>query len=113
VSAVQYATDFAALLKKGSPLPVYTLGQASVAGDSRLTNFSINFPVNAISSGGLVGLSSGNVKKNNPGANGEYRNGALTIQAIDVDGLSLDLTTGAASLESRLLWETNLYWHKE
>ncbi|MFZ9519771.1 MAG: hypothetical protein ACO3A4_04780 [Silvanigrellaceae bacterium] len=113
LTAVQYAADLAALLKKGASFPVYTLGKPMVAGDIQLTKFSINFPINAITNGGLVPLASGDVRKNKPGTSGEYRTGALTIQAVEVDALSMDARTGAATADSRMLWETNVYWHRD
>jgi len=112
VTAVKYTADFQEALGKGV-LPVYTLGQPSVAGDLQLKRLSVNFAADAIVKGGLVSSVPRDVKVNKPGPNGEYRNGALTLQAVEVEDFALEPVTGSSASKSKILWETSLFWHKD
>ena len=89
-------------------------------GTVRLDRFGVYFPANAASIGAIIPTDSIDVGKNVLGKNGEWRNGALTIQAVlvkpnDVDGFTTDPalsnggTQGAAT--SGLLWEATIYHH--
>lgn len=111
IPVVKYATDFLAAMGSSAPR-VYTLGTPTTAGDVQLTRFSINFAEDAIANGGLISLEPSAVKANRAGPNGEYRAGALTIQAVAAEGFSIASPTGAASSESQILWESRIYWHK-
>ena len=60
------------------------------------------------------------MKSNDPGAHGEWRNGALTIQAVAVDASGADTFTTDTSISaggvqggatSGLLWESTVFWH--
>ncbi len=88
---------------------VFTIGPASVAGDVSLNQFRLGFSPDVLANNGLVPTATSCVRANDPGKLGEYRNGALTIQALDADNFTLDPATGAAS--SGLLWEANVFWH--
>ncbi|MFT4547340.1 MAG: type II secretory pathway pseudopilin PulG [Pseudoalteromonas tetraodonis] len=87
-------------------------------GTTQLTSLSFHFGTNAITEGGVIPTNTGDVKKNKLGRNGEWRNGALTIQAVEIDsagnistnpGLSAGGQQGVAS--SNLLWESTVFWH--
>ena len=99
-------------------LPVYSLAGGN--GAQKLESLGLYFPPNAIKSGGLLPTNTGDVKGNKPGKNGEWRNGALTIQAIAINGdgtlaggtdtsLSAGGVQGVAT--SGLLWEATIFWH--
>lgn len=90
----------------GSALPVFTL--SGIAGQ-KLQDLKIGFPMNVLANGGLIGTDTSCVVKNNPGRLGEYRNGALIIQAVDADHFALDPVTKVAT--SGLLWESTIFWH--
>lgn len=49
------------------------------------------------------------VATNRPGPKGEYRNGALVLQAVGVDMLSFDSLTQSAGRSAKLLWEISLF----
>lgn len=74
---------------------VYTLSGAT---DVKLSSLKIGFTPDALMNGGLIGTETGCVVKNEPGKLGEYRNGALTIQALEVGS-------------QKLLWESTIFWH--
>jgi hypothetical protein len=78
-------------------LPVYSLG--GVAGTTKLTQLQLSFSSNTIHDRMLVASSPGAVKKNVPGPNGEYRNGAFTLQlvAVNADGTHAFTTNPAQS----------------
>ena len=112
-SVVVFRDQVNAALSSGT-YSAYTLGQPTISGDQQLTSFKISFALSAIEDGGLIPTATGCVKHNNPGANGEYRNGALTIQALNADSFNIDSSTGAASLAGGgLLWESTIFWHKD
>ena len=85
----------------------YVIG-AAAGGDISLTKFRLGFAANVLANGGLVPTATGCVRSNDPGKIGEYRSGALTIQALDTN-YQLDPKTGAAS--QGLLWEATVFWH--
>jgi hypothetical protein len=49
------------------------------------------------------------VAGNHPGPKGEYKNGALVIQAVPVNSTSFDLLTGTASKSANILWEIAIF----
>jgi hypothetical protein len=49
------------------------------------------------------------VAMNRPGPKGEYRNGALVLQAVGMDMLSFDSLTQSAGRSAKLLWEISLF----
>lgn len=101
-----------------SDLPIYSLdGQA---GTITLSQFGLYFDPNAIAAGGLIPTVTGAVRSNGPGAEGEWRNGALTIHVVKVNSNGTDAFTvnndysnggvqGVAT--SGLLWEATFFWH--
>jgi hypothetical protein len=93
----------------------------------QLLSLKLSFDAFAIISGDLVPTVTGCVKNNTPGALGEYRNGALMIQALDASAVSggfvFDAPTdryvaGSTAIHSPLgyatdglLWESTVFWH--
>jgi hypothetical protein len=91
-------------------LDLYSFNAAP--GTTVLSTFRADVEINAIAAGGLVPTQTGCVKRNDAGANGEYRNGALTFQAINIDqAYTIDTSTGVARGSTDLLWEATLFWH--
>ncbi len=97
-------------------LPVFSLG--GVAGTTRLSDLQISFDQNVAPAGGIIPTTTEAVRKNIPGRNGEWRNGALTIQAVRVnaDGspaFTTDVALSAGGVQgvarSGLLWEATLF----
>ena len=109
--------DYEALVAKhvagGDPLQVYMIGDPSAdqltAGIRKLTSLSLTFDVNAIISGGLIPTNTGCVKGNDFGPNGEYRNGALLVQALDASTGTMHATLHHAT--ANLKWEASVFWH--
>ncbi|MEQ1877490.1 MAG: hypothetical protein ABL958_12660 [Bdellovibrionia bacterium] len=89
-----------------SALTVFTLNSAN-----SLTSLKLKFKADALKSGGLIPTQTGCVVKNDPGINGEYRNGALIVQILNAANARIDATTKTAV--SGLLWESTVFWHKE
>lgn len=87
---------------------IYTLG-VPATGEVQLKSLSIKFAKDALLKGGLVPTATSCVRANNPGALGEYRNGALTLQALIDKGSTVDPVLNVAT--SGLLWEATLFWH--
>lgn len=99
-------------------LPVYSFSGAN--GTTALTQAGIYFHPLAILHGGLHPTNTGCVKDNELGPNNEWRNGAVTIQAIamNTDGSEAYTTDYSMSnggqqgvATSGLLWEMTLFWH--
>ncbi|RMG23437.1 MAG: T9SS C-terminal target domain-containing protein [Bacteroidetes bacterium] len=99
-------------------LPVYSLD--GVSGTTKLSKLGIYFEPEAIQNNQLIPTNTGDVKKNVPGLNGEWRNGALTIQALAVnnngsDAFTTDAGKSAGGVQgvatSGLLWESTIFWH--
>ncbi|MCH8930494.1 MAG: hypothetical protein IIA98_06195 [Proteobacteria bacterium] len=113
------------------PLPRYKLDVPTVveaaAGIQQLTSLKLSFDTFAILDGDLLPTNTGAVRNNVPGLLGEYRNGALMIQALDASDLSGGFVLNAAAEEyvavstavhstlgyatKGLLWETTVFWH--
>jgi len=97
------------------------------AGVMQLRSLKLSFDAFAILSGDIIPTVTGCVRKNTPGAEGEYRNGALMIQALDASnvssGFEFDAATqryvaGSSAVHSPLgyatdgmLWESTVFWH--
>jgi Flp pilus assembly protein TadG len=100
-----------------SDLTIYSLD--GVAGSTKLNEFGMYFDINAIVDGGLHPTNTGDVRKNVPGKYGEWRNGALVVQAVAVnpngsDAFTLDTSVsngGHGVATSGLLWEGLFFWH--
>ncbi len=99
-------------------LPVYSFD--GVSGTTKLEKLGLYFNINVIPNGNLIPTNTGDVKKNVPGKFGEWRNGALTIQAVQVNADGSDGFTTNTSLSnggvhgvatSGLLWESTIFWH--
>ena len=121
----------AGTLADGESFPLYTLGvptaEQAAAGVVQLQSLELSFDAYAILNGDLIPTETGCVRGNDPGAKGEYRNGALVVQALDAsditDGFTLDededvyvadstsvhATFGHAT--AGLLWESSMFWH--
>jgi hypothetical protein len=100
-----------------SALPTYSL--SGVAGSTKLTKLQVSFSSNDEHHRMVVAAAPGGVKKNVPGPNGTYRNGAFTIQLVKVnaDGTPAFTTTKALSAGGMhgaavtgLLYETNVHY---
>ncbi len=78
-----------------------------------LTSFKVKFNRDVLSRNGLVPTQTNCVRSNNLGPNGEYRNGALTIQVHDAARVKLDAKTRVATADGGLLWEATVFWHKD
>jgi hypothetical protein len=102
------------------------------AGVVQLTSLKITFDAFAILKGELLGTNTGCVRGNDVGALGEYRNGALVVQAINAknfSGFVYDAPTNtyiaaktvldgthlfAVEVPSRttpMFWESSVFWH--
>ena len=99
-------------------LPVYSFD--GVAGTTQLTGLVMGFDVLAIAKDSVIPTNTGDVKGNVPGKNGEWRNGALTLQAVAVnadgsDAFATDLAISAGGVQgvatSGLLYECTIFWH--
>ena len=100
-------------------LPIYSL--SGVTGTTQLTAFEVGFHELAIPTGGLINTETGCVRSNDAGLHGEWRNGALTVQVVEVDGSTLansfgtdtSLSNGGVQgvATSGLLWESTIFWH--
>jgi hypothetical protein len=90
-------------------LPRYTLRSLPALG--------VWFAPDAIASGELVGSETACVRNNTPGPNGEWRNGALTLQAVRADRIDTDTGLSAGGVHGvqvdagGLLWEGVVFWH--
>jgi hypothetical protein len=118
-------------LLPGETFPVYQLATpnaaAAAAGVKRLTSFKMSFDAFAILSGDLMPTVTGCVRGNKPGTLGEYRNGALMVQALDASNMTGGYTlnaitnqyvTGSNKVDKThtyatlgLLWESTMFWH--
>ena len=100
-------------------LPVFSLGGNH--GTAQLTGLELQFDKDVIREAAIVPTNTGDVKSNVPGKNGEWRNGSLTLQAVEVhangrDDFSTDSgmsAGGHGAATSGLLWEAALFWHWE
>ncbi|MDG2124719.1 MAG: choice-of-anchor K domain-containing protein, partial [Verrucomicrobiales bacterium] len=99
-------------------LPIYSL--SGVGGTTKLEKFALYFETYAIPNGRLVPTNTGDVRDNVPGLNGEWRNGSVTVQAVEVnsdgsDNFGTDLTRSAGGAHgvatSGLYWEAVAFWH--
>jgi hypothetical protein len=100
------------LMSNKVPPPAYTIGAPQTPGDKQLQSLKLAFDSNVPAKDLLVPTSPDNcVFPNITGANGEYRDGALVIQAIDAKSLQLDPNTGAAISNGGMIWEGIVYNH--
>jgi len=133
-------TDYQALLNRylagtladGESFGIYTLDPPGATLESKgvrhLQDLKLSFDAYAILNGDLIPTNTGCVRGNDPGAKGEYRNGALMVQALDatalVDGSYVlggdpgEYTSASSSINEEhgyatagLLWESTVFWH--
>ncbi len=86
---------------------------------SKLRGLAITMSQDVILTAGVIPTNTGDVKRNVLGKNSEWRNGALTIQAVAVASDGKDAFTTSESLSagghgvarSGMLWEATLFWH--
>ena len=121
-------------LLPGETFPLYVRQKPSASeaanGVVQLVSLKLSFDAFAILSGDLLPTVTGCVRGNVPGALGEYRNGALMIQALEIDaedvsedGFEYDEedqiyeaddteihSTLGYAVEG-LLWESTVFWH--
>lgn len=98
-------------------LPVYS--QNGAGGTIKLDSLSVAFPSDSIVGGGLIPSVTACIRNNDPGAGGEWRNGALTVQLVPVDATGADgFTTntglsagGVHGVSSAVLHEITVFWH--
>jgi hypothetical protein len=94
-------------------LSVYSL--TAQTGATVLSSLRIEFVADAILNNGLLPTQPNCVIRNQPGKNGEYRNGALLVQAAALAGAELRTTLDPnlliASTEA-LRWEAAIFYHK-
>eukprot|EP01079_Euglenida_sp_SAG-EU17-18_P007079 gene7079-171_t len=121
-----YSTDFddTALLSLSSP--TFSLGSLAAGADCELTSLSICYTAAAFRCFGIMPTQTGCVKVNKAGPNGEWRNGALVLQALPVDvggallaGCNLDFLASsglhgvAAAMDPAgcMYQEWTVFWH--
>lgn len=101
-----------------SALPIYSLSGAN--GSTQLTNFGLYFNLATLGTGGLLPGNPGHVKNNTPGLFGEWRNGALTIQVVEVnpdgsDNFTINTAFSNGGVQgvatTGLLWESTFFFH--
>lgn len=98
-------------------LPVFSLGGAP--GTARLRGLRFSMAQDLIYQAGVIPTNTGDVRSNTLGKNGEWRNGALTLQAVAVNSngspaftLNDKLSNGShGAAASGLLWEAATFWH--
>lgn len=105
----------------------------SLEGIVQLTDFKISFAKDVIARGGVHPTATGCVRGNEPGQDNEYRNGALTLQALDAENIAGGYThnlanqayeTGSHAIHEKayavsrdgvndgsLFWEATIFWH--
>jgi hypothetical protein len=111
VSVTDYQTQVDNLLAQGKLPQVYELAGPITSGDQILSSLKVAFAKDVIQAGGLIPTDTPCVRANDPGLNGEYRNGALTIQLLDPSLAKIDSTTQAATATGGLIYETTLFYH--
>lgn len=98
-------------------LPTLSLG--GVEGSGKLTGLKIAFDKDVILNAEVIPTNTGDVKSNTPGKFSEWRNGALTVQAVAVEENGTDAFATDSGLSSGghgaattgLLWEGAVFWH--
>jgi len=121
----------AGVMDPGESFPIYKLGPPTLGeaanGVVQLISLKLSFDAFAILSGDLIPTETGCVRRNDAGAKGEYRNGALMLQALDASDIGLGFTfdeatqryvAGSTAIHAvhgyatnNLFWESTLFWH--
>jgi hypothetical protein len=100
------------LLSSGVRPAAYTIGAPQVAGDVQLKSLKIGFDSTVTANALLVPTAPTDcVWPDIPGKLGEYRDGALVVQALDASTIELNASTGAAISGGGLIWEGVIYNH--
>jgi hypothetical protein len=94
--------------KKLSKDLLFRIGPTKNLNEISLTEFKLAFAINSLLDGKVFKSSPKCVSANIPGLNGEYRNGALTIQFVSPNSIFHPLS-GAA--KTGLIWESTVFWH--
>lgn len=109
-----YIADYAKMVSdtiaSGGGLTNYTLGTAG-QGTQKLTELRLGLPASATLNGALVDTATPCVRANDPGPNGQYRNGALVVQAVPASGFALNAKTGTAPVGTSPFWEVSAFNH--
>ena len=102
-------------------VPVRDLAPYSLSGapgTTQLTSLQLHVDPTAIAVDGLQPTVTGCVRENDPGPDGEWRNGAITLQAValgDDWSITTDPSMSAGGVQgvatADLLWEVTLFWH--
>lgn len=98
-------------------LTVFSLD--GTAGTIQLTSLSIMFTETSIAEAGFLPSETGAVRDNTAGPDGEWRNGALTLQLVEVndsgDNFTTDPSLSSGGVQgvatSGLLYESTIFWH--
>lgn len=93
-------------------LEVYSLGSSQGATTLTSLKFVVGMDAATVENG-LIPTETKTVRSNTPGPSGEYRDGALLVQAIDVDNMSLNTNLGVADGTADLYWESTIFWHNK
>lgn len=139
-------TDYHALVKRflsktllpGETFPVYKMTPPTpaetAAGMKRLTSLKLSWDSYSIINGDIIPTKTGCVRGNDPGALGEYRNGALLLQALDASVMTGGYKVVGSGVDKRyessatgvgsnwvnytlgyamkgLFWESTVFWH--
>lgn len=100
-------------------LPIFSLNGSGAS--AKLKGLQISMSQDVLHTAGVIPTNTGDVKSNVLGKNSEWRNGALTVQAVAVGSDGSDAFTtspflsagGHGVAQSGMLWEAALFWHWE
>ena len=111
ISVMDYQAKVDAYLNGNSnALEVYSLGESKDA--TQLTSLKFIVGLDAANvKNGLIPTETSTVVGNTKGPNGEYRDGALIAQAININSMSLNSSLGVADENAGLYWESTIFWH--
>lgn len=98
-------------------MEVFSFGTS--VGSAKLTGVKVAMAPDVLLKSGVIPTNTGDVRDNTPGKEGEWRNGAFTLQAVAVNPDGTDAFTldrglsngGEGAASSGLLWEGILFWH--
>jgi len=110
ISVMDYQAKVDDYLKGNHALETYSLGESAGATQLKSLKFIVGLDAASVSNG-LIPTETKTVVKNTPGPNGEYRDGALIIQAININNMSLNRSLGVADQDEDLYWESTIFWH--
>ncbi|MCB0341101.1 MAG: hypothetical protein H6626_05570 [Pseudobdellovibrionaceae bacterium] len=111
---IHFARDYASKLKALNRsslqgVPIFTMSDSPKPGEIPLKKLSVLFLPDALNKGEVINVDPACVKRNHPGPKGEYRDGALTLQAVSTDRLAIDPLTRTAAPAAELLWEVTVF----